>query len=153
MEYTIWQENVASTPQSLAPSTVARYAQAIMMKINTITAAHCARKTVLLRADFNVPLTRTSTGTQVKDDRRLQRAIPTIQFLIKEKARIVLMSHLGRPKNSDEKEFSLAPIATYFREKLHIPMQFIPDTTGSSAQEAVKKLPEGGVLLLENLRF
>ncbi len=144
---------MASTPHSLASSTVARYAQAIMMKLNTITAAQCAHKTVLLRVDFNVPLTRTSAGTQVKDDRRLQRAIPLIQFLIEQKAKIVLVSHLGRPKNSDDKEFSLAPIATYFGEKLHLPMQFVPDTIGSSAQAAVKKLSEGEVLLLENLRF
>ncbi len=144
---------MASTPQSLAPSVVPRYAQVIMIRLNTITAAQCAHKTVLLRVDFNVPLIHSATDVQVKDDRRLQRALPIIQFLIKEKAKIVLMSHLGRPKSSDDTQFSLAPIATYFREKLQIPMQFVPDTIGSSAQDAVKKLSEGEVLLLENLRF
>lgn len=124
-----------------------------MIKLNTLTATACSHKTVLLRVDFNVPLTKTTDGIQIADDKRLRRTLPTIEYLIKHNAKIVIISHLGRPTGPDDIQFSLAPIADYLQKKCHLPIQFVADTIGPVAQQAVKDMTEGQVLLLENLRF
>ena len=106
-------------------------------------------RTVVVRADFNVPL----NGARVTDARRIRESIPTIQLLTRAGARVVLLSHLGRPDRQTRSEFSLAPVATELSSLLCGPVTFVPSPNGPAAAEAVKGLPPGGVALLENTRF
>lgn len=106
-------------------------------------------KTVLVRVDFNVPL----HNGQVTDDTRITAALPTIRHLIQTGAKVVLVSHLGRPKGKRMEEFSLAPVAQRFSELLGQPVDFCSEVVGEVAKKAVGELREGGVLLLENVRF
>ena len=110
-----------------------------------------AGKNVLVRTDYNVPLGDDGTIT---DDLRIKASIPTIQYLLDGNARqIVLISHLGRPEGRD-KSLSLAPVAVRLRELLpEATIRFISETTGPEVEQAVEDLPQGGILLLENLRF
>lgn len=108
-----------------------------------------AGKTVLVRVDFNVPL----EGTHVTDDTRITAALPTIRYLVGQGARVVLMSHLGRPKGQRKPELSLGPVAKRLGDLLGAPVAFAPEAVGAVAHEAVAKLAPGDVLLLENLRF
>lgn len=124
-----------------------------MLQLRTITASACAHKTVLMRVDFNVPLSHSDTGSQVADDKRLRRVLPTIHFLTEHGAKVVLISHLGRPKSPQDRQYSLVPIAEYLTHTLHTPVQFAPAVVGSVATAAVQALKPGEVLLLENLRF
>ncbi len=124
-----------------------------MFKLNTVTPEVIKSKTVLVRVDFNVPLTEVRGKWQVADDRRLQRALPTIELLIKNHAKAVLISHLGRPKTPEDAKYSLEPIAKHLTEKLHLPVTFVPATVGQKVQDAVRQQQPGTVLLLENLRY
>jgi len=108
-----------------------------------------AGKTVLVRVDFNVPL----EGGRVTDDTRITASLPTIRHLIGQGARVVLMSHLGRPKGQRKPELSLQPVARRLGELLGAPVAFSPEAIGETAQKAVAALQTGGVLLLENLRY
>ncbi len=113
-----------------------------------------AGKTVLVRADFNVPLKDGEDGgKQVADDSRIRAALPTIAILRKAGAKIVLISHLGRPKGEVKPADSLAPLAGPLGALLNTPVIFAEDCIGAAAAKAVAGLPEGGVALLENLRF
>jgi phosphoglycerate kinase len=105
-------------------------------------------RTVLVRCDFNVPL----DDQRVADDTRIRAHLPTIEYLIAQRARIVLCSHLGRPKGRTP-ALSLKPIATVLQELLQRPIQFCPDTIGPRARRAADSLLPGGILLLENTRF
>ena len=106
-------------------------------------------KRVILRCDFNVPL---SDG-QITDDGRIRAALPTIKHLIAAGARLVICSHLGRPEGQVNPEFSLEPVAARLEELLGQPVVFASDTIGAQAKAASKLLEDGGVALIENLRF
>jgi len=106
-------------------------------------------KRVILRCDFNVPL---SDG-QITDDGRIRAALPTIKHLIAAGARLVICSHLGRPEGQVNPDFSLEPVATRLEELLSQPVVFSSDTIGAQAKAASKLLEDGGVALIENLRF
>ncbi|MDQ7093087.1 phosphoglycerate kinase [Desulfosporosinus sp. PR] len=107
-------------------------------------------KRVLVRADFNVPL---DEQNQITDDTRIRASLPTIEYLIKEGARVILASHLGRPKGQVNPKYSLAPVAQRLSEKLGQNVPLAQDCIGDVAKEAVMKLQDGQVLLLENVRF
>jgi len=108
-------------------------------------------KRVLVRVDFNVPLGYV-TG-RIKDDSRIKAALPTIDYLIDNGARIILCSHLGRPKGKVDKKLSLAIVADRLSQILRQPVAFTGDCIGPKAEKAVARLKAGDVLLLENLRF
>ena len=104
---------------------------------------------VLVRADFNVPL---SDGV-IGDDTRVRAALPTIEALRARGARVILCSHLGRPKGVVRPELSLRPVCARLSELLGSPVRFATDCVGPVAEQAVAELADGDVLLLENLRF
>jgi len=106
-------------------------------------------KTVLVRCDFNVPL---SDGV-ITDDGRIRASLPTIEHLLNAGAAVVVMSHLGRPDGVVDARYSLAPVATRLAELLTVPVHFATDTVGPVAQETRAGLMPGEVLVLENLRF
>ena len=104
---------------------------------------------VLVRVDFNVPL----KGGEVAADTRIVAALPTLRYLLEKRARVVLMSHLGRPDGKVEPKYSLRPVAVRLERLLRQPVAFAPDCVGPAATELAAALADGGVLLLENLRF
>ena len=104
---------------------------------------------VLVRVDFNVPL----QDGEISDDTRMRAVLPTIQFLINQGARIILCSHLGRPKGQVVESLSLRPVADHLSNLLGKPVAFSPDCVGEVAKTAASKLKNGDVLLLENTRF
>lgn len=120
------------------------------MSKKTIEDVNVAGKRVLVRVDFNVPL---SKNGEITDETRIQAALPTIQYLIDHKAKVILCSHLGRPKGEVKPEFSLAPVAKRLAQLLDTKVVFAKDVVGESADAAVAACQEGEVVLLENLRF
>jgi phosphoglycerate kinase len=107
-------------------------------------------KTVLLRADYNVPLT--SSG-EVASDYRIKQSIPTIKALQEKGCKIVICSHLGRPKSSADMQYSLKPVAKNLSKLLNQPVLFATDCIGNEVSETVDSMKAGEILLLENLRF
>ncbi len=106
-------------------------------------------KRVLLRCDLNVPI----DGELVTDDGRIRAAVPTIKHLTDLGARVIILSHLGRPEGKPEQKYSLMPVVKRLRELLGQPVAFATQTVGSEASSAVEGLEPGSVLVLENLRF
>jgi triosephosphate isomerase len=108
-------------------------------------------KRVLCRVDFNVPLTE---DMKVADDKRIVAAMPTIRYLLDHEAKVILCSHLGRPKGKVDMKYTLAPVATRLQELLpEVRVQFASDTVGESAQKCVADMKDGEIVLLENTRF
>jgi len=106
-------------------------------------------KRVIVRVDFNVPL----KDGKVESDKRLKESLPTIKFLREKNAKVILMSHLGRPDGKKVPDMSLRPVADALAGLLDAPVAFADDCVGPAAEKAVAALQPGGVLLLENLRF
>ena len=115
----------------------------------SITDLDVAEKRVLMRVDFNVPL----SGTKVADDSRIEAALRSIEFTVERGGRLVLASHLGRPHAKRREDLSLAPVAKQLAARLGRPVDLAPSCIGRAVEKAVSKLEPGQVLLLENLRF
>ena len=106
-------------------------------------------KTVLLRTDYNVPI----KDSKITDDYRIVQSLDTIKYLLNQNAKVVICSHLGRPKGEPNPDFSLFPVAKRLQELLDKPVEFVTDCIGDKANAAKQKLAGGHILLLENLRF
>ena len=120
------------------------------MDKKTVRDLDVAGKKVLVRVDFNVPL---NDKGEITDDTRITASLPTIQYLLEQKAAVILMAHLGRPKGQVKPELSLAPVAKHLGKLLGKKILFAPDCVGEAAKAAASKLKAGHILLLENLRF
>ena len=121
------------------------------MAKKSISDVECRSKVVLMRVDFNVPQ---DDHGAITDDRRIRMAIPSIESVLSRGGKLVLISHLGRPKGKGpEPEFTLQPTAKKLAELLERPVQFASDTVGPEAESKIKGLKDGEVLVLENLRF
>nr|WP_199221049.1 phosphoglycerate kinase [Coraliomargarita sinensis] len=119
------------------------------MATKTIKDVNLAGQRVLVRCDFNVPL----KDGAVSDDSRIVAALPTIKHLVEQGAKVILCSHLGRPKGEKKPEFSLAPVAKDLSDKLGQSVHFLNDCIGEEVEAEVAKLKDGEIALLENVRF
>ncbi|MFP4069143.1 MAG: phosphoglycerate kinase [Verrucomicrobiota bacterium] len=119
------------------------------MSIKSIKDVNLAGKRVLVRCDFNVPL----KDGAVSDDSRIKAALPTVRHLSEQGAKVILCSHLGRPKGEKKAEYSLSPVAEDLSSKLGKPVTFIEDCIGGEVEAEVAKLGDGDIALLENVRF
>lgn len=115
----------------------------------TIRDIQVCHRTVLVRADYNVPL---DSQGGIADDLRVRASLPTLRYLLERNCRVVVLSHLGRPKGK-QSALSLAPVAARLAELLGRPVQFVDDCVGPKVRQAVRCMASGQVLLLENLRF
>lgn len=120
------------------------------MNKKTIKDINFKGKRALVRVDFNVPL---DENRNITDENRINGAMPTIKYLMEQGAKVILCSHLGRPKGEINPKFSLKPVADRLNELLDGKVTFAEDVIGSSAKKAVENCKEGEVVLLENLRF
>ena len=118
--------------------------------MKTIRDIDISGKTVLIRVDFNVPL---NDQRQITDDGRIRAVLPTVTYAINQGAKVVLASHLGRPKGQVVAKFSLSPVADRLGELLDKPVTMAPDCVGQQVAELIRQMQAGDVVLLENLRF
>ena len=118
--------------------------------MRTIRDLEITGKRVLIRVDFNVPM---DESGNITDDLRITSVLDTIEYAISKKARVILCSHMGRPKGKRVERFSLAPVARYLGELLGTKVSFAPDCIGAEVEAMVAAMKDGDVLLLENLRF
>jgi 3-phosphoglycerate kinase len=116
----------------------------------TVKEVDLSGKRVLMRADYNVPV----DEGKITDDYRLHQSVPTIQYILEQHdSKLIILSHLGRPKSAEDKQFSLAPVAKRLSELLGREVRFALDCVGNEVKKMSDELPPGGVLLLENVRF
>lgn len=120
-----------------------------MFSKQTIRDIDLAGKTVLLRADYNVPV----KDGEITDDYRIHQSLPTVQYLLEKKVKLIICSHLGRPSGPGDTANSLFPVAKRLQQLLDKPVAFATDCVGPPAKKAAAQLKPGEVLLLENLRF
>ncbi len=120
------------------------------MEKQTIKDIDVKEKRVLIRVDFNVPL---DEQGKITDDARIVKTLPTIQYCLEQKAKVILMSHLGRPKGKPEAKYSLKPAAEHLSNLLKKKVELLSDCIGPEVEKKVKALQSGDVVLLENLRF
>ena len=120
------------------------------MNKKTIKDIDLKNKKVLVRCDFNVPM---DENQNITDNRRIVSALPTIKYLLDQNCKIILMSHLGRPKGEFKKEFSLAPVAKELSRLLGKEVIMAKDVIGEDAKQKTANLQNGEILLIENLRF
>lgn len=123
------------------------------MHLRTLDDLNVAGKTVLLRADLNVPLHTVDGQVQVGDDKRIRASVPTINWLRERGARVVILAHLGRPKGKPVPELSLRPVAVRLSELLGTPVLMADQVSGPAVERLVAGLEPGDVALLENVRF
>lgn len=121
-----------------------------IMNKKTVKDINVSGKKVLVRCDFNVPQ---DENGKITDNRRIVSALETINYLINNNAKVILCSHLGRPKGSFKKEYSLKPVADELTKLLGKEVKLAEDVIGESAKELVFKMSNGDVVLLENVRF
>merc|ERR1719326_1205053 len=135
----------------MGSSRVARASDIEMAKksVGDLTEADLKGKRVLVRCDLNVPL----DGKTITDDTRIRASVPTVQYLVEKGAKVLLSSHLGRPKDGPEDKFSLSPVAGRMTELLGKDVAMAPDCIGEEVEKLVKDMSNGDVLLLENVRF
>jgi phosphoglycerate kinase len=115
----------------------------------TISNYDLANKIVLLRADYNVPI----KNGEITDDYRIKQSLPTIELLLKKAKAVIICSHLGRPEGKPDPQYSLQPVAKRLSELLKKDVNFVSDCVGDKASDNAKRLKNGQILLLENLRF
>ena len=118
--------------------------------MKTLRDIDLAGKKVLVRVDFNVPMNEIG---EITDDLRIRTVLPTLQYLVAQKARVIICTHMGRPKGQRVEKYSMAPIAAYTAKLLGQPIALAPDCIGPEVAAAVNGLKDGEVLMLENLRF
>ncbi|MDR1437519.1 MAG: phosphoglycerate kinase [Puniceicoccales bacterium] len=120
-----------------------------MKQVQTIADVKLEGKTVLVRVDFNVPM----EDGKIADDSRIRAALPTINYLIDQSAKIILLSHLGRPDGKKNLKYSLKPVAKELSSLLLRPVLFLDDCLGKNVAKTIEELEGGSVVMLENLRF
>lgn len=120
------------------------------MNKKTVKDIEVKGKKVLVRCDFNVPQ---DENGEITDNRRIVSSLPTIQYLLEKNAKVILCSHLGRPKGEVKKEFSLAPVAKELEKQLGKQVKLAKDIVGENAKELIGNMKEGEIILLENIRF
>jgi 3-phosphoglycerate kinase len=108
---------------------------------------------VLVRVDFNVPTEEVDGKIRITDDTRIRESLPTIELLREKGAKVILMAHFGRPKGKPNPKYTLKPVAVHLATMIPPPVEFAPDVIGPAAEAASKAVPDGGVLLIENVRF
>ena len=118
--------------------------------MKTIRDLDITGKRVLIRVDFNVPM---NEQGEITDDLRIRTVLPTIQYALEQEAKVILASHMGRPKGQRVEKYSLAPVAKYLSGILDKPVRMARDCMGSEAESAVAAMNNGDIVLLENLRF
>lgn len=119
------------------------------MKLKTIKDADLQGKTAIVRVDYNVPL----DGTTIKDDTRIKESLPTLKYLIEQGAKVIVMSHLGRPKGEIDESLRLDPVAKHLSKLLDKPVTKVDSCIGENVNQAIKALGLGNILMLENTRF
>ncbi len=121
-----------------------------LLNKKTIEDLNLEDKRVLVRVDFNVPL---NEQGQITDDRRITEALPTIKYLLEHKAKIILMSHMGRPKGKFNEKYSLKPVAERLQQLINTKVTLAADVIGEKVKQAAYSLQPGEILMLENVRF
>jgi phosphoglycerate kinase len=118
--------------------------------VKTLRDIELTGKRVLVRVDFNVPM---NEAGEITDDLRIRTVLPTLRYLLEQKARVIVCTHMGRPKGQRVEKYSLAPVAVYLANLLGQPVPLAPDCIGPEVAAAVAALQDGQILMLENLRF